>query len=53
MSSAEPSARNAPDHRLRIAMVGSRYFGATVFAMLAKQGVEIVRVIVPVAPSCS
>jgi len=49
MSSAESPARNAPDHRLRIAMVGSRYFGATVFAMLAKQGVDIVRVIVPAA----
>lgn len=32
---------------LRITMVGSRYFGATVFSMLMQQGVDIVRVIVP------
>ena len=49
MSPAESTASNVPDHRLRITMVGSRYFGATVFAMLAKQGVDIVRVIVPAA----
>ena len=32
---------------LRITMVGSRYFGATVFSMLVQQGVDIVQVIVP------
>jgi methionyl-tRNA formyltransferase len=34
---------------MRITLVGSRYFGATAFDVLRKQGVEIARVVVPQA----
>ena len=34
---------------MKITLVGSRYFGATAFDMLRKQGVDIARVVVPQA----
>jgi len=34
---------------LRITLVGSRYFGATAFDMLMREGVKIARVVVPTA----
>jgi methionyl-tRNA formyltransferase len=34
---------------MRITLVGSRYFGAAAFDMLRKQGVQVARVVVPVA----
>lgn len=49
MSPAEVTAASAPAQRLRLTMVGSRYFGATVFSMLMQERVEILRVIVPAA----
>ncbi len=38
-----------PPHRLRITLVGSRYFGAAAFALLQKEGVDIARVVAPAA----
>ena len=40
---------STPLLHLRITMVGSRYFGATAFGVLHKEGVDIVRVVVPAA----
>lgn len=38
-----------PPHRLRVTLVGSRYFGATTLALLQKEGVDVARVVVPAA----
>jgi methionyl-tRNA formyltransferase len=43
------SAEAGAPRRLRITLVGSRYFGAAAFKRLTEDGVEIVRVVVPAA----
>jgi methionyl-tRNA formyltransferase len=47
MVSAQPGTPQGAPHRLRITLVGSRYFGAAAFARLMQEGVHIVRVVVP------
>ena len=46
MTGSEHSPLPAP-HRLRVTLVGSRYFGAATFGLLRKEGVDIRRVVVP------
>ncbi len=43
------SAEAGAPHRLRITLVGSRYFGAAAFKRLMDEDIEIVRVVVPAA----
>ena len=46
---AAPERGSADIQRLRVTMVGSRYFGAAAFGVLTKEDVEIARVVVPAA----
>lgn len=48
MTTQTQAATGAP-RQLRVTMVGSRYFGSAALAVLQKEGVEVLRVVVPAA----